>query len=81
MTNISEIRLVGLTIRIERDLCVGFGDCIDVAPDLFEFDDEGIVAFKDGNAEVDREGLLNACSSCPVDALTALAEDGTQLVP
>ena len=81
MTNISESRFVGLTIRIERDLCVGFGDCIDAAPDFFEFDEEGIVAFKEGNPEVDREGLLNACSSCPVDALTALAEDGTQLVP
>ena len=79
--NISELSLVGLTIRIERDLCVGFGDCIDVAPDVFELDDEGIAAFKTGDPAVDREVLLDACSSCPVDALTALDEEGVQLVP
>ncbi len=80
MSNTSERTLAGLTIRIERDLCVGFGDCIDAAPDVFEFDDEGVASFKEGT-NVDREGILNACSSCPVDALTALDEEGTSLVP
>ena len=81
MIKISERTLQGLTIRIERDLCVGFGDCIDAAPDVFEFDDEGIAAFKQGNPDTRREALLDACSSCPVDALTALDEEGVQLVP
>ena len=81
LSNISERTLAGLTIRIERDLCVGFGDCIDVAPDVFELDDEGIAAFKTGDPVVDRDVLLDACSSCPVDALTALDEEGEQLVP
>ncbi len=81
MSNISERPLSGLTIKIERDLCVGFGDCIDVTPDVFEFDDEGIAVFKEGNPDVDKEALLDACSSCPVDALVALDGEGTQLVP
>ena len=81
MSNISERTLAGLTIRIERDLCVGFGDCIDVAPDVFEFDEEGIAVFRTGDPTVDREVLLDACSSCPVDALTAFDEEGAQLVP
>ncbi len=81
LSNISERTLAGLTIRIDRDLCVGFGDCIDVAPDVFELDDEGIAAFRTGNPAIDREVLLDACSSCPVDALTALDEEGEQLVP
>ncbi len=81
LSNISERTLAGLTIRIERDLCVGFGDCMDVAPDTFEFDDEGIAVFRTGDPAVDREVLLDACSSCPVDVLTALDEEGAQLVP
>jgi len=81
LSNISERPLAGLTIRIERDLCVGFGDCIEVAPNVFEFDEEGNAVFKEGNPDLDREALLDACSSCPVDALMALDEDGTQLVP
>ena len=37
------VRMVGgLTVAIDRLLCVGFGDCIEEAPDAFEFDDEGI---------------------------------------
>ena len=80
-SNISERTLAGLTIRIQRDLCVGFCDCIDVAPDVFELDDEGIAVFKTGDPDVDQEVLLDACSSCPVDALTALDEEGAQLVP
>ncbi len=81
LSNISERPLAGLTIRIDRDLCVGFGDCIDAGPDVFEFDEESIAVFKEGNPDIDREALLDACSSCPVDALTALDEEGTQLVP
>jgi ferredoxin len=73
--------LTGITIQIDRDLCVGFGDCIDVTPDVFEFDEEGIAIFKEGNPKVDRDTLLESCLSCPVDALVALDEEGKQLVP
>ena len=81
MDTISERELAGLKIRIDRDLCVGFGDCIEASPDVFEFDDEGIAVFKEGSPDAEREALLEACSSCPVDALTALDLEGVQLVP
>jgi len=81
LSNISERALAGLTIQIDRDLCVGFGDCLDVTPDVFEFDEEGIAVFKEGNPDVDKETLLKSCSSCPVDALVALDEESKQLVP
>ena len=29
VSNIDEQRVNGLTVKIDRDLCVGFGDCID----------------------------------------------------
>lgn len=68
-------------IRIDRLLCVGFGDCIEAAPGLFEFDDEGIVVFQDHRAEIEREQLLTACDVCPVDALSVHDDAGRQLVP
>ncbi|MGI9038782.1 MAG: ferredoxin [Gemmatimonadota bacterium] len=74
-------RKVGrLTITVDRLLCVGFGDCIEEAPEAFEFDDEGI-AILTNPAEVDRERLLHACEICPVDAITIVDEDGRQIVP
>jgi ferredoxin len=76
-----ERRIAGLTVRIDRLLCVGFGDCIDEAPESFELDGEGVVVFR---AEADaggRERIVRACASCPVDALTVLDGDGRQLAP
>jgi ferredoxin len=73
-------RVGDLTVTIDRLLCVGFGDCIDEAPEAFEFDDEGI-AILASPADVDREQLLKACEVCPVDAITVTDANGRQLVP
>jgi len=70
----------GLTVTIDRLLCVGFGDCIDEAPEAFEFDDEGIAILTDP-ASVERGRLLRACEICPVDAITVTDADGRHLVP
>jgi ferredoxin len=70
----------GLRILIDRTLCVGFGDCVDVAPEAFALDDDGIAVFVTPDG-VERERLLRACASCPVDALCVYDERGEQLVP
>lgn len=70
-----------LTVRIDRLLCVGFGDCVDVAPDLFELDQEGIAVFRDTAGTLDRGQVIAACEACPIDALTVLDGDGTPVVP
>lgn len=71
----------GLTIRIDRTLCVGFGDCIELAPEAFEFDAEGIVRFREMAEIVPRERMILACDVCPVDAISVVDSDGRQLVP
>jgi ferredoxin len=81
VSDILELKHGGLTIIIDRLLCVGFGDCIEIAPEAFEFDKDGIVMFKDTIAEVERDRLIQACDICPVDALTILDEAGAQIVP
>jgi ferredoxin len=81
VSDLVELRVAGLTVRIDRLLCVGFGDCIDVAPDLWSFDDDGIVAFNQPLPTIDRDRLIASCKACPVDALTVHDDDGTQLAP
>lgn len=71
----------GLKIHIDRDLCVGFGDCMEAAPGVFELDDEGIAVFVIETGTISRERLIEACASCPVDALTAFGEKGEQVAP
>ena len=76
-----ERHVAGLRVRIDRLLCVGFENCIEVAPDLFELDDEGIAVFLADTGAVDRGTVLSACTACPVDALEVHGTDGSKLVP
>lgn len=76
-----EERAVGdLRVRIDRTLCVGFGDCITEAPEAFVLDESGTAVFVQPKA-VARERLLRACDACPVDAITVWNKDGSQIVP
>jgi ferredoxin len=75
-----ERQVGGLRVRIDRSLCVGFGDCIEGAPEAFVLDDEGLAIFKAPEA-VERARLLAACDACPVDAITVWDESGAQVVP
>jgi len=70
----------GLRVRIDRTLCVGFGDCIKEAPEGFKLDGDGVAVFVDPDA-VERDRLLRACDACPVDAISVWDTDGRQLVP
>ena len=74
-----ERRVGDLTIRIDRLLCVGFGDCIDEAPHGFALDDEGIAEFGEGIDDVHGERLIRACDACPVDALSVHDANGKTL--
>jgi ferredoxin len=77
----SEERTVhGLRIVIDRVQCVGFGDCVEEAPEAFALDGDDLAVFVDP-AAVDRERLLCACAACPVDAITVYDATGAQIVP
>ena len=69
----------GLRIVIDRDLCVGFGDCVAEAPDAFELDDEGVAVFTTPDLAA-KSRLLDACASCPVDAIVVY-ENGVAIIP
>jgi ferredoxin len=71
----------GVTIEVDRELCFGFGDCVDSAPGVFQLDDESKSVVVDPDA-ADRDGLLLAAQDCPVDAITiADADSEEQLYP
>ena len=69
----------GLRAVIDRDLCVGFGDCIEEAPEAFDLDEDGVAVFT-GPEHASRKRFIEACASCPVDAIT-VSEDGVEIVP
>jgi ferredoxin len=80
VSDFDERQIGELRVRIDRTLCVGFGDCITEAPEAFVLDDSGVAVFVNPDT-IDRERLLRACDSCPVDAITVWNATGTQIVP
>jgi ferredoxin len=81
MEEFSEKEINSLTIKIDRTTCIATTNCIKVAPEVFELDDERICSFKKDLQEIEPERLTEACSVCPVDALYAINKEGEQIVP
>jgi ferredoxin len=69
MTAASQEAKPGLVIEIDRELCYGFGDCVNSAPGVFELDDEDKAVLVDANAQP-RDDLIAAALDCPVNAIT-----------
>ncbi len=80
MSRVVERVVHGLRVAIDREQCVGFGDCVKEAPEGFKLDEDSIAVFVAPDA-VERERLLRACEACPVDAITVWDETGRQIVP
>ena len=62
-------------VEVDRALCIGSGDCVDTAPDVFQLDDEdkAVVVDPDGAPADD---VLEAAQNCPVTAIFVIGEDG-----
>jgi ferredoxin len=68
---------VPLEIRIDRDACMGSGNCSFWAPGVFDLDDEGVAIVVDPEgAPEDR--IVLAVQGCPTQAITAF-KDGEKL--
>jgi ferredoxin len=78
--DLDERSISGLRVRIDRTLCVGFGDCVTAAPDAFVLGADDVVIFLSPES-VNPLQLVQACASCPVDALTVWDEHGNVLAP
>ncbi len=76
-----EKTISGLKIIIDKDMCIGTANCIRVAGEVFELDNQKIVTFREDLKEPDQRTLVEACSVCPVNALTAIDAGGNQLAP
>jgi ferredoxin len=69
---------VALDIRVDRELCMGSGNCSFWAPGVFDLDDDGIAFVVDATAQPDDKIVL-AAQGCPTQAISVL-RDGEKLV-
>jgi ferredoxin len=69
---------VALEIEINRDVCMGSGNCSFWAPGVFDLDDDGIAYVVDVNGAPEDKILL-AAQGCPTQAI-AVTKDGEKVV-
>jgi ferredoxin len=59
-------------VTVEADKCVSSGQCVLLAPDVFDQDDDGIVVLlTDTPADHDRQLVRNAIRVCPAAVIAA----------
>lgn len=67
-----EMRDYMLTISLDKNKCIGCGACVAIAPNNFEFDDDGLSNVIDQEAS---EEAIEASEVCPVMAIEILKDD------
>ncbi len=79
----------GLEVRVDQDLCTGDGLCVQVAPEVFEFDIDGLAYVKEPDGELRLEAgarvpvppglvleVLDAAKECPGECIFVTDRDG-----
>lgn len=69
-----------MKVRVDRELCIGVGNCAAFAPTVFALDAENKAVVLDP-ASVSEKTLLDAADSCPEQAIFVEDDEGNQLYP
>jgi ferredoxin len=69
---------MSLAIEINRDVCMGSGNCSFWAPGVFDLDDDGVAVVTDPAGETEDKIIL-AAQGCPTQAIT-VSRDGEKIV-
>jgi ferredoxin len=69
-----------MNVIIDRDLCQGIGNCVAIAPVVFQLDKQN-KAVATHIEDISQEKIREAAQSCPLDAIILQDDDGEQLYP
>lgn len=78
-----------LSVRVDQDLCTGDGLCVQMAPEVFEFDVDGLAYVKDGSGALQTapgsavpvplglaDEVVGAADDCPGNCIHVTGADG-----
>ena len=69
-----------MKVIVDRDLCQGIGNCVAIAPEVFNLDKEN-KAVATHIEDISQEKIREAAESCPLDAIILQDDEGEQLDP
>lgn len=79
--SLGPIKVGKLTIKVDRDLCIGAASCVAVAPKTYALDNDAKAVFLPSAQEENEEIQLDAAKACPVAAIIITDENGKQVYP
>ncbi|MFF4642648.1 ferredoxin [Streptomyces sp. NPDC001389] len=59
-----------MRISVDRDVCIGAGQCVLAAPQVFTQDDDGLSEVLPGREDGHSPMVREAARACPVSAIT-----------
>ena len=65
---------MAVRVIVDQQRCFGYGRCVNIAPEVFTFDENGRSVARDASG-IDREQLEMAAWSCPMQAITLEDDD------
>ena len=69
-----------MRVMVDRELCIGIGNCVAIAPTVFELDEANKAVVLNPDS-VDEAVLMEAAESCPENAIIIEDDTGNQLYP
>src|SRR3954469_17053632 len=88
--NVADVAETQLEVRVDQDHCTGDGLCVQYAPEVFEFDVDGLAYVKDGDGELMtapgaktvvpeslRLAVIDSADECPGDCIHVTDDKGT----
>lgn len=75
------IQVKNLIIKIDRDLCIGTSQCVDVAVKTFTLDNEGVSTILNTAEQEEERLIIEAAQGCPMNAIIIIDKGGKPIYP
>jgi ferredoxin len=59
-----------LKVNVDMNLCQSHGECVTVAPDIFQLGDDDVLVWQEEVADDRREAVEEAVNVCPMMAIS-----------
>lgn len=69
-----------MKIEVKKELCIGAGACLAVAPNVYKLDDE-MKAVVTNPKGADEDVILESAKACPTLAIYIYDDDNNQIFP